>query len=188
LDATRHIESAGEPVAKSAWDLLGEAIDILMESSPRDLNVTQRARDVGAVSGASDVHDLHVWSIAGGMRVLTAHVQVADNRRLSECDNLVNQIHCLVCGRYSISHTTIQVEQAGCAHSDLYCCLPDAEHHHDHSHQSESDGLAAPDNAEGASPETKGGMKRRFLSTAQDQRTALASGRFWRQYDERTAC
>ena len=130
-------------VAKSAWDLLGEALDVLMESSPRDLNVAQLVRDVVKVPGVSDVHDLHVWSIAGGMRVLTAHVQVADDCRLSECDNLVNQIHCLVCERYSISHTTIQVEQAGCAHSDLYCCLPDADHHHSHEHLHETDGLAA---------------------------------------------
>jgi cobalt-zinc-cadmium efflux system protein len=129
-------------VAKSAWDLLGEAIDILMESSPRDLNVAQLVRDVVKVSGVSDVHDLHVWSIAGGMRVLTAHVQVADDRRLSDCDNLVNQIHCLVCERYRISHTTIQVEQAGCAHSDLYCCLPD--HHHDRAQSAIAEGDALP--------------------------------------------
>jgi cobalt-zinc-cadmium efflux system protein len=128
-------------VAKSAWDLLGEALDILMESSPRNLNVAQLVRDIIRVPGVSDVHDLHVWSIAGGMRVLTAHVQVADNCRLSECDSLVSQIHCLVCERYSISHTTIQVEQAGCAHNDLYCCLPD--HHHDHSQPALPDSMVA---------------------------------------------
>jgi cobalt-zinc-cadmium efflux system protein len=130
-------------VAKSAWDLLGEAIDILMESSPRDLNVAQLVRDVVKIPGISDVHDLHVWSIAGGMRALTAHVQVADNCQLSECDSLVSQIHCLVCERYRISHTTIQVEQAGCAHSDLYCCLPDTDHQHDHSQSPVSEGMAA---------------------------------------------
>jgi cobalt-zinc-cadmium efflux system protein len=128
-------------VAKSAWNLLGEAIDILMESSPRDLNVAQLVRDVVRVPGVSDVHDLHVWSIAGGMRVLTAHVQVADACRLSECDNLVNRIHCLVCDQYNISHTTIQVEQAGCAHNDLYCCLPD--HHHDPAQSALPEGLLA---------------------------------------------
>jgi hypothetical protein len=35
------------------------------------------------------------------------------------------------------------VEQAGCAHSDLYCCLPDAGHPHSHEHLQEGDGLAA---------------------------------------------
>ena len=130
-------------VAKSAWDLLGEAMDILMESSPRDLNVAQLVRDVVKVPGVSDVHDLHVWSIAGGMRVLTAHVQVTDDPRLTECDALVDAIHCLVCERYSISHTTIQVEQTGCARNELYCCLPDGVHHHSHEHFHENDGPAA---------------------------------------------
>jgi cobalt-zinc-cadmium efflux system protein len=153
-------------VAKSAWDLLGEALDILMESSPRDMNVAQLASDVASVPGVNDVHDLHVWSIAGGMRVLTAHVQVADDRRLSECDNLVSQIHCLVCERYRISHTTIQVEQVGCAHSDLYCCLPDAGHHHNHEHLHEDDGLAA-----------QGGSATRFAAlTNSDEPTRSAPG------------
>jgi cobalt-zinc-cadmium efflux system protein len=136
-------------VAKSAWNLLGEAIDILMESSPRDLNVAQLARDVVRVPGVNDVHDLHVWSIAGGMRVLTAHVQVAGDRRLSDYDALLDEIHCLLCERYRISHTTIQVEQAGCASNDLYCCLPDAAHHHEHGQRVPPDGLAAQSDASG---------------------------------------
>jgi cobalt-zinc-cadmium efflux system protein len=114
-----------------------------MESSPRDLNVTQLARDVAEIPGVSDVHDLHVWSIAGGMRVLTAHVQVAGDRRLSDCDALVDEIHCLVCERYRISHTTIQVEQTGCADRDLYCALPGEGHRHVHEHGDEADGVAS---------------------------------------------
>ncbi len=56
-------------IAKGAWDLMRETIDILMESTPKDLNITQLVRDVVLVPGVSDVHDLHVWSIAGGVNV-----------------------------------------------------------------------------------------------------------------------
>jgi cobalt-zinc-cadmium efflux system protein len=139
-------------VAKSAWDLLGEAIDILMESSPRDLNVAQLASDVAAVPGVSDVHDLHVWSIAGGMRVLTAHVQVTGNRQLADCDTLVDEIHCLVCERYNVGHTTIQVEKTGCAHRPLYCALPGEEQRHAHDHTHMRDGIAAPADAQSDPP------------------------------------
>jgi cobalt-zinc-cadmium efflux system protein len=123
-------------IAKGAWDLLGETVDILMEATPKDINVAQLVRDVIHVPGVEDVHDLHIWSIAGGMRVLSAHVQVADNRPLDACDQLVDQIHCLLCEGYTISHTTLQLERQGCTSRDLYCGLPDHAHalEHDHAH------------------------------------------------------
>lgn len=119
-------------IAKGAWDLLGETADILMEATPRDLNVAQLVRDMIKESGVNDVHDLHIWSIAGGMRLLSAHVQVADNRPLAECDALIDRLHCLLCEQYHIQHTTLQLEQVGCTQRDLYCALP--EHGHDHTH------------------------------------------------------
>jgi cobalt-zinc-cadmium efflux system protein len=125
-------------VAKSAWNLLGETVDVLMEATPKDLNVAQLVRDVVIVPGVSDVHDLHIWSLAGGIRMLSAHVQIADDRVLSCCDTLVDEIHCLLCERYHISHTTIQLECSGCAQRDLYCALPDEGHRHSHEHVADS--------------------------------------------------
>lgn len=126
-------------IAKGAWTLLGETVDILMEATPRDLNVAQLVRDVVRVPGVEDVHDLHVWSIAGGMRLLSAHVQVTDNPPLAACDALVNQLHCLLCEHYGIQHTTLQLERVECMHRELYCALSNHEHEHGHDHR--PDGL-----------------------------------------------
>jgi cobalt-zinc-cadmium efflux system protein len=122
-------------IAKGAWDLLGDTVDILMEATPRDINVAQLVRDVIRLPGVEDVHDLHIWSIAGGMRVLSAHVQVADNRPLAACDRLVEEIHTLLCNDYTISHTTLQLECAGCTLRDLYCGLPDHAHSAEDAHE-----------------------------------------------------
>jgi cobalt-zinc-cadmium efflux system protein len=119
-------------VAKSAWDLLVKAKDILMEAAPRDLNTAQLVRDVVTLPYITDMHDLHIWSIAGGHNVLSAHVKVAEDCPLSRCDGLLDDIHCLVCERYHISHTTIQLEYSGCSNRDLYCTLPGAAHRHTH--------------------------------------------------------
>ena len=48
-----------------------------MEATPRGMDLTRLVQDMGDVPGVRDVHDLHVWSIAGGMAVLSAHVVVA---------------------------------------------------------------------------------------------------------------
>lgn len=131
-------------IAKGAWDVMRETIDILMESTPSDINIAQLVRDVVRVPGVSDIHDLHVWSIAGGMHSLSAHLQIEGNRVLSECDALLGELNQVLATRYRITHTTIQFECANCDpnHNDLYCSVSsDRPHEHQHEHERSADGV-----------------------------------------------
>jgi cobalt-zinc-cadmium efflux system protein len=131
-------------IARGAWKVLHETVDILMEATPKDLNVAQLVRDVVRVPGVLDVHDLHIWSIAGGMSALSAHVLVQD-RPLSACDALFVQLRTLLHERYHIAHTTIQFECSDSGPDDLYCALPqgqeDTHDHTQHHHEHMADGL-----------------------------------------------
>jgi cobalt-zinc-cadmium efflux system protein len=123
-------------IAWGAWGVLRETIAILMESTPRDIDVTRLLRDLGKIPGVSGVHDLHVWSIAGGMRALSAHIQVID-RPISACDALRVKINALLRNDYSIGHTTLQFECRNCDRCDgssLYCQLDPGESSHMHGH------------------------------------------------------
>jgi len=122
-------------IAKGAWDLMRETIDILMESTPETINVAQLVRDIVQLPGVSDVHDLHVWSIAGGVNSLSAHLQIEGDRALSECDALLGKINEVLAARYQITHTAIQFECANCDphYSDLYCSIFSGSRH-DHEH------------------------------------------------------
>src|SRR5262249_45321263 len=109
-------------------------------------DVIQLARDLVALPGITDVHDLHVWSIAGGMPALSAHVQIADDYPISACDTVLEQVNELLARRYAITHTTIQFEYACCDRhepDDLYCGGMGGENHGqahaDHAH--EEDGI-----------------------------------------------
>jgi cobalt-zinc-cadmium efflux system protein len=121
-----------------AWRILRETVDILMEATPKGLNVAQLVRDVVRVPGVADVHDLHVWSIAGGMNALSAHVQVEGDQPLSTCDELLGTLNGILANRYKITHTTIQFEYAGCnPHSGdvLYCQGHNGAAHGTHDHE-----------------------------------------------------
>jgi cobalt-zinc-cadmium efflux system protein len=127
-------------IARGAWDIVSETVDILMESAPRGLDVADVARDMSASPGVLAVHDLHVWSLSGGMRMLSAHVQM-DDRPLSECETRMGGLKNLLHDRYDIDHATIQIE-SGCCSDQLYCRMPAPEEHsHDHDHES-SDGIS----------------------------------------------
>lgn len=117
-------------IARSAWGVLRETLDILMEASPRGLDTTQLARDIERTPGISGVHDLHVWTLAGGVSALSAHVRVPD-RHVSDCDGLLGGITRMLAAKYGIGHTTIQFECADCGHDELYCSMS-SESSHDH--------------------------------------------------------
>ena len=110
-------------IAKGAWDVLRETVDILMETAPEDLNVPQMVRDMMRVPAVLDVHDLHVWSIAGGLPILTAHVQVAEDCPLTACEEIRVELNQVLMRKYGMAHTTIQFECVGCDPNHLYCEL-----------------------------------------------------------------
>lgn len=126
-------------IAWGAWRILRETVDILMEATPSDVNVAQLVRDLVRMPEVEDVHDLHVWSIAGGMRVLSAHIQVGGDCRLSDCDALQGKLNALLHERYGIGHSTLQLECAGCQPNPLYCDFAAGTHAHDH-HEQGADG------------------------------------------------
>lgn len=120
----------------SAWVILRETIDILMESAPADVDMGRLVDDVMHVDGVRGVHDLHVWSISRQVRVLCAHV-VVDDMPLTDAARIQAGIVGLARERYAIRHCTLQVEAVGCDPDHLFCKM-DGSHaapgQHDHAH------------------------------------------------------
>lgn len=114
-------------VARGAWSLLREASDVLMEGVPRGIDLETLVRDLRALPGVDDVHDLHVWSVAGGMTMLSAHVSVGDDATLGSYGPLLARAD-EVLRDHGVRHSTIQLEAAladPCP-PDLYCSLDTA--------------------------------------------------------------
>ncbi|MCU0242709.1 MAG: cation diffusion facilitator family transporter [Vicinamibacteria bacterium] len=109
----------------SAWHLLREAVDVLMESAPAHLDSHEIENAICGLPGVEAVHDLHIWSIKSGFDSLSAHVRVCCEDRadiLSEVRNLVER-------RFGITHVTIQIEGpefSACAQDRPHC--PSALH------------------------------------------------------------
>lgn len=69
-------------IAWSSWGILQEGLNIVLEASPRGIDVDALARDILQVEGVHGVHDLHAWSITSQMHALSAHV-LTDNVPIS---------------------------------------------------------------------------------------------------------
>ena len=91
----------------SSWTLISEALDILMEAVPRHIDLDELRRALEDIPGATDVHDLHVWSLSTGRYALSAHAVVEDG---NERDHVLHEMTDRLATRFDITHATIQLE------------------------------------------------------------------------------
>lgn len=113
----------------NAWGILRETVGILLESTPRDVDMQAMVADIKWVDGVLGVHDLHVWSLAQNLRTMSAHILTAD-LPISQGTEIQRQINEVVFHRYHIAHATLQLECVDCDPNLLYCEINEANHQH----------------------------------------------------------
>jgi cobalt-zinc-cadmium efflux system protein len=91
----------------SSFSLVRESVDILMQATPRHLNLAEVQQTLESVTGVARVHDLHVWTLTSGLFTLTAHIVV---NGAHDPHALLNALEQVIQERFSIDHTTIQLE------------------------------------------------------------------------------
>jgi cobalt-zinc-cadmium efflux system protein len=91
-----------------SWELVRDGVDILMESVPAHIDLDELRKDLLAVPGTEEVHDLHVWCLTSRQFALSAHAVVegaADQDRvLCDMADLLEQ-------KFNIHHITVQLER-----------------------------------------------------------------------------
>ena len=104
----------------NAWGILRDAVDILLESTPRDVDMKRMVGEITQLEGVLGVHDLHVWSITQNLRTMSAHI-LTEDIPVSAGAEIQNRINELVYHRYNIAHATLQLECVDCDPQSLYC-------------------------------------------------------------------
>ncbi len=89
------------------WRLLKEAVDVLLEATPKDVNLEEVRRHIEETPGVWGVHDLHAWTITSGMNVVSAHVVLTQN---AEASSVLNSLCECLSGDFDIEHSTFQLE------------------------------------------------------------------------------
>jgi len=116
----------------TAWDIIRESLNILLEGLPRGIKLQDVGQAMQAIEGVLDVHDLHIWSLGSSTHALSCHVLIEDVPP-SSSDVILRRLNEMLSHRFHISHTTVQFEHVSCAISENGCAIPvheDREHHH----------------------------------------------------------
>lgn len=97
----------GGIIIVSSVRLVLDSLNVLMEGVPSHLNTEEIRQCLLETAGVGDVHDLHVWSLAGGAPLLTAHLVV--DHTVAPATILRVAVRNLR-DRFGITHTTLQIE------------------------------------------------------------------------------
>jgi len=96
-------------IAASAWSVLRESVDVLLESTPAGMDAEEIGMAMASVPAVEQVHDLHIWQITSGFPTLSAHVLVGAG---ADCHGARRDLETMLHDRFEIEHTTLQVEHA----------------------------------------------------------------------------
>jgi cobalt-zinc-cadmium efflux system protein len=100
-------------IVPRTWLLLREAVDILIEATPRHLDIEHIREHIGSVDGVVDVHDLHVWTITSGMPVMSAHVVVGRAASALGSGPILDRLGECLHEHFDVAHCTFQIEPVG---------------------------------------------------------------------------
>ncbi len=107
-------------IAKGAWPIFKESLEILLESTPPTVNTKKIVQSIERIQGVNNVHDLHVWAVEPRLIMLTCHVLVDSNHE-REKDSLLHTIQSMMTSEFGIGHHTIQLE-VECTESNIIHC------------------------------------------------------------------
>ena len=104
----------GALILPRTWKLLREAVDVLMEATPKGVDLAHVRAHILDVPHVHAVHDLHASSVSSDLPVLTAHVVVDDSCfRDGHLPQLLDQLQQCLAGHFDVEHSTVQFEPAG---------------------------------------------------------------------------
>jgi cobalt-zinc-cadmium efflux system protein len=117
----------------SGWRVTKDAVHVLMEGTPKNVDLKDVIAAIERVEGVEKIHDLHVWSITSGQNALSCHAVVSDKLTIRESQELLRMIeHELE--HKGIGHVTVQLESSDHPHDDSLMCERNGESSHHHQH------------------------------------------------------
>src|SRR5207245_9585677 len=96
-------------IAFGAWRIVRETVNLLLEGTPPDIDVSAVSDEIQQTDKGASLHDLHVWALSSEDTALSVHVVVGDCP-LGDAEHMVRDLDQRLCGRCAIGHPTLQPE------------------------------------------------------------------------------
>ncbi len=99
-----------------------EAVDVLLEASPGDIDLRRLREEITAVEGVAGVHDVHCWSLSSELRALSAHLVLTGHPSLEEAQTVGELVKSKISRPFDIAHATLELECEPCVEPGASAC------------------------------------------------------------------
>ena len=99
------------------WSLLKDAVGVLIEGTPSDVDLAKLRESLAKIEGVAGVHDLHVWSLTSGVNAMSVHAVLAET---AEHDDVLARVHEHCTEEFKITHVTVQTERGDFADHETH--------------------------------------------------------------------
>lgn len=110
--------AVGVYIIYHTWDVVRQTVDILMQATPRHIDVQEIKQSVEALSQVENIHHLHIWQMDDEHIYLEAHLNISQDLSLSKAQTVRHDVETLLKDKFGISHITLQIEYKGCKDND----------------------------------------------------------------------
>ncbi len=106
-------------ILKETYEVLRQTVDILMQGTPRDLDLNRVQQVLEQIEGIDNIHHVHAWNLSDREVHFECHVDLAEDIRVSESEKILNEVTEILREQFGISHVTLQFEYNCCEDKQL---------------------------------------------------------------------
>lgn len=97
-------------IMKETYHILKQTVNILMQSAPDNINITEIKKDIETLHEVENVHHVHIWCLNDSQVHFEGHIDLCEDISISKTENIRNTIKTILYEKYHISHSTLQFE------------------------------------------------------------------------------
>lgn len=106
-------------ILKETVGILKQAYEILMQSTPTEIDINKIKQNLEKIEGVENIHHVHVWKLNDSQIHFECHLDLKNDIRISETDELLSIVKASLKDQFSIEHTTIQFEYNCCDNKSM---------------------------------------------------------------------
>jgi cobalt-zinc-cadmium efflux system protein len=101
-------------IIKETWGVFKQSADILMQATPKGIDVHSITTRLEDLEGISNIHHVHIWGLSENDFHFECHVELSKDKTVSETALIRDQIEKILLAKYRIDHLTVQFEFKAC--------------------------------------------------------------------------
>jgi cobalt-zinc-cadmium efflux system protein len=101
-------------IIKATWGIIKETVEILMQASPKHLNLDEIKSELEKHSEIRNIHHIHAWSLSDNITHFQCHADLCENKSIKDVDEIRLDLEQILLKKFKIDHITIQMELDSC--------------------------------------------------------------------------